>query len=214
MRGRRTIWLMAIIVFVIPFGAFAVYQYYERSFAVLPIYGEVEVVDGTKQYHTISDFNLTNQDAKPISSSNWKDKIVVADFFFTYCPTICPKMTRSLKRVQEAFQDDENSVLINSFSIDPERDDPQRLKSYAKKFSISNHNWELLTGSKEEIYKLARNGFMIVATDGDGGPNDFIHSEKLVLIDKQRRIRGYYNGTDEKEVNNLIQDIKKLQHEK
>ena len=104
------------------------------------------------------------------------------------------------------------SALLAS-EPDPERDNPERLRSYVNKFSINTNNWQLLTGTKTEIYRLARNGFMIVATDGDGGPEDFIHSEKLVLIDKQRRIRGYYNGTNSAEVNNLINDIKKLQHE-
>ena len=122
-------------------------------------------------------------------------------------------MTRSLKTVQDAFEEERDGILFNSFSIDPGRDHPGRLKIYAQKFSIATDNWQFLTGDKKDIYKLARNGFRIVATDGDGGPNDFIHSEKLVLIDRQRRIRGYYDGTNLEDVNNLIHDIKKLQHE-
>jgi len=213
MKARLTIWILGIIVFIIPFGAFAFYLFYEKNFERLPIYGKIEVVNGKKKYHTIPAFTFTNQDANAISFNDWKGKIVIADFFFTYCPVICPKLTSSLKRVQNAFAENKNGILINSFSIDPQRDDPGRLKRYAKKFAINTHNWHLLTGAKKEIYKLARNGFMIVATDGDGGPDDFIHSEKLVLIDYQKRIRGYYDGTNSKEVNNLIHDIKKLQHE-
>lgn len=212
MKGRLTIWILVIMVFVIPIGAFGFYLLYEKNFSSLPIYGKVQDVNGTKVYHTIPDFKLTNQNKETISKDDWQDKIVVADFFFSHCPVICPKMTKSLKRVQDRYIDHDD-ILINSFSIDPERDDPSRLKEYAKKFSINTNNWHLLTGTKKEIYKLARNGFMIVATDGDGGPDDFIHSEKLVLIDKQRRIRGYYDGTNSTEVNKLIHDIKKLQHE-
>jgi protein SCO1/2 len=211
MKARVTIWIFGIMIFIIPFGAFAVYMYCEKNFERLPIYGNMNIVNGTKEYHVIPDFQLTNQEKKSITVNEWKGRIVVADFFFTHCPVICPKMTNSLKRVQDAFSHDD--ILINSFSIDPERDDSKRLSIYAQKFSINTDNWQLLTGDKKEIYKLARNGFMIVATDGDGGPDDFIHSEKLVLIDKHRRIRGYYDGTSQKEVSNLIFDIKKLQHE-
>ncbi|HET9276717.1 MAG TPA: SCO family protein [Flavitalea sp.] len=213
MKAKLTIWIFGIMVFVIPFGAFAFYMFYEKNFERLPIYGKVESLDGKKKYHTIPDFELTNQGGNSISTKDWMGKIVIANFFFTHCPVVCPKMTGSLKSVQYAFREDGSDILINSFSIDPERDNPGRLRSYAEKFSINNHNWQLLTGDKSEIYKLARNGFMIVATDGDGGPEDFIHSEKLVLIDKQKRIRGYYDGTNLKEVNNLIHDIKKLRHE-
>ena len=213
MKPKLSIWLLATMVFIIPCGAFAFYTFYEKNFERLPIYGKTNVVNNKNEYHTIPDFELTNQETKVISTNDWNDRIVIADFFFTHCPVVCPKMTSSLRKVQNAFREEENDILINSFSIDPERDDPARLKNYAEKFSINTHNWHLLTGEKKEIYKLARNGFMIVATDGDGGPEDFIHSEKLVLIDKHRRIRGYYDGTNPKEVNNLIHDIKKLQHE-
>ena len=213
MRVRLTIWILAMMVFVIPIAAFGLYVLYERKFAHLPVYGMVENVNGKEKYHTIPDFELTNQDEKKISTDHWKDKIVVANFFFSHCPVICPKMTNNLRLVQDAFSEESGKLLINSISIDPERDDPGRLRIYARKFAINTNNWQLLTGAKPEIYKLARNGFMIVATDGDGGPEDFIHSEKLVLVDLQRRIRGYYDGTNRTEVNKLIHDIKKLQNE-
>ena len=154
---------------------------------------------------------MINQDGEVRSSKEWDGKIVVADFFFTTCPTICPKMTASLKRVSEVYNDGE--VKISSFTVDPERDDPKKLTAYIKKFNLPVQNWDLLTGSKKEIYKLARNSFMLVATDGDGGPGDFIHSENLVLADKKKRIRGYYDGTSNKEVDQLIIDIKKLKNE-
>jgi protein SCO1/2 len=120
-------------------------------------------------------------------------------------------MTNNLKRVQ-AYADVKD-LHIASFSVDPERDSAQQLQSFIKKFSVKDDNWDFITGDKKELYKLARKSFLIVATDGDGGETDFIHSESLVLIDKQKRIRGYYNGTEEDEVNQLVKDIKKLSKE-
>ena len=211
MKTTYLIWSFVAGIFIIPIGAFAIYQFYDRRFTSLPVFRIEVTVDGYKVSRTIPAFELMNQDRQTVGIKEWAEKIVIIDFFFTHCPFICPKMTESLKRVQAEFG--QQGILINSFSIDPQRDNPARLKWYAQKFSINTGNWHLLTGDKKDIYKLARNGFMIVATDGDGGPEDFIHSEKLVLIDKQKRIRGYYNGTSDADINKLIQDIKKLKHE-
>jgi protein SCO1/2 len=104
-------------------------------------------------------------------------------------------------------------IRLASITVDPERDNPGVLKNYAQRMKIETGNWDLLTGTKKDIYRMARNSFLAVATDGDGGPEDFIHSEKLVLIDKQKRIRGFYTGTSDQEVKQLIIDIKKLLHE-
>lgn len=205
MQKRSTIVLFVVAVFVLPFSAWALLNFYERKFERLPVIGK------TKD-HRVGDFQLVNQDGIVKTQRQWDKKIVVADFFFTHCPTICPKMTKSMKRVNSAFKNDD-AIWLSSFSVDPERDSAAQLKKYARQFAIATGKWDLLTGDKKEIYKLARNGFMIVATDGDGGPNDFIHSERLVLIDQQKRIRGYYDGTDDKEVKQLVNDIKKLKHE-
>jgi protein SCO1 len=201
-----------VLVFIIPVLAYAAMNWYERRFQELPVMGPVTTTNGATWYHTIADFSLANQDGQYISTADWKGKIIVADFFFTHCPTICPAMTKNLARVQEVFKSD-SEILINSFTVDPERDSVAQLKSYSIRFKLNNDNWHLLTGDKKDIYRLARNSFMIVATDGDGGPEDFIHSEKLVLVDKQRRIRGYYEGTNDKEIDQLIIDIKKLKNE-
>ena len=204
MKKNKTIWLFGILVFVIPITAFSLLNIYKGKFTRLPIL--------SKENSSLH-FTLLNQDEKLITADSWKGKIVIADFFFTHCPTICPQMTNSLKKVQQAYAGNDG-VLLNSFTVDPERDSSAQLKKYASQFKIDNNNWQLLTGAKKEIYMLARNSFSVVATDGDGGPGDFIHSDKLVLIDTQKRIRGYYDGTSSKEVNQLIIDIKKLQHEK
>ena len=104
--------------------------------------------------------------------------------------------------------------MLSSFTVDPVSDSISVLQNYAMKYGVSADQWQLLTGDKKQIYRLARNSFRVVATDGDGGPGDFIHSEKLILLDKEQRIRGYYDGTSQKEVNKLIRDIKKLRNEK
>jgi protein SCO1 len=197
-------WIFMLLILVLPIAAFGAYTWYQNKFEKLPVYG--------KESSRIQPFVFTNQDGHQIALENFKDKIIVADFFFTHCASICPKMSKSLKRVQDKFSNDSNIQLL-SFTVDPERDSTLQLSNYARQFGINSDQWSLLTGDKKEMYKLARNSFMIVATDGDGGPNDFIHSEKLVLLDKIHRIRGYYDGTNEIEVNKLMNDIKKLKHE-
>lgn len=213
MKNKNNIWLLVLAVFVIPFAAFGVVNWIEKKFNRLPVYGITKNKDGKKIEHVIPAFSFINQDSEIVSTESWNDKIIVADYFFTHCPTICPKMTNNLKKVQEKYYDDKE-IEIFSFTVDPGRDNPARLKAFAERFGINNSKWTLLTGDKKELYKMARNGFMIAATDGDGGPDDFIHSEKLVLVDKHRRIRGYYSGTNSLDVELLLNDIKKLKHEK
>lgn len=213
MSGKKTIWIFIFVVIVLPVAAFGVYRLWQKKFSGLPVYGSVKKdAKGNVADHTVPGFSFTNQLGETVTIGKWENKIVVVDYFFTRCPSICPKMTNNLKLVQQSFSGDEE-VAITSFTVDPEGDSTAALKKFANRFGIDDANWDLLTGDKMQLYKLARNGFMIVATDGDGGPDDFIHSEKLVLIDKKKRIRGYYNGTDEKQVKQLIIDIKKLKHE-
>lgn len=202
---KSTTIFFAIMVFIIPVSAWALLNWYEKKIQALPVMGK------TKE-HRINNFHLINQDGKQSSLADWENKIAIVDFFFTHCPSICPQLTKSLQRIQETYKTD-SEIFLNSFTVDPERDSSAQLKKYAGKYNLDTRNWNFLTGDKKEIYKLARNSFMIVASDGDGGPEDFIHSEQLVLIDKQKRIRGYYSGTSDNEVNQLITDIKKLKHE-
>ena len=203
MRKNYSIWIFVAAVVLLPMGVFALVKWYETSFTKLPVMG------GSS--HVIEDFTMLNHHGSTTSTADWKNKIVVTDFFFTHCSSVCPKMTRSMKTVQQANFNRSDLELI-SITVDPERDDPSRLSSYAKNIDIKG-NWQLLTDEKKKIYKLARNSFKIVATDGDGGPDDFIHSELLVLVDKDRRIRGYYNGTLTGEVETLLKDIERLRRE-
>ncbi len=212
MKNKFYLRLFVVLVFLLPLIAILAMNWMDKNFSAPPILGPIIKGNGQVNYHTISDFSLKNQDNEEITLDDWDNKIVIADFFFTHCPTVCPAMTKNLKELQSRLNDDKN-IHIYSFSIDPERDSVARLEEYVNQKEIDCRNWDLLTGSKQDIYRLARNSFMIVATDGDGGPDDFIHSEKFVLIDKQKRIRGYYEGTKESELEKLITDIKKLEHE-
>jgi protein SCO1/2 len=202
---KFNIWLFVAAVVVLPLSVFAVVNWYEKTVQKLPVL--------VSNDHRISDFKLTNQHGSTTTTKDWENKIVVADFFFTRCPSVCPKMTNSLKKVQAANTNNKD-VSIASFTVDPENDSTAVLQKYVNRFQINENNWHLLTGSKKDIYRLARKSFLVIATDGDGGPDDFIHSDLLILVDKQKRIRGYYEGTVEKEVQQLIKDIKKLENEK
>lgn len=196
-------WIFIAAVVVLPITVFAIVRWYQDHYTPLPVLVNAE--------HRIADFNLVTQDSNTASLKDWNDKIVVANFFFTHCPVVCPKMMRNMKNVQAAYKND-NELQLASFSVDPERDTAGQLRTYADRMDIRGA-WQLLTGDKKAIYTLARNSFLVAATDGDGGPDDFIHSEKLVLVDKQKRIRGYYNGTDAKDADRLIHDISRLKKE-
>lgn len=183
----------------------------------LPIYQpaqvSTELVDTTiqhqKRYHKIADFSLTNQNGKTITQEDYKNKIYVADFFFTTCQTICPIMTKNMHEVQKQFITDDE-VMILSHTVTPDIDTVAQLKRYAKEKNVNASKWNLVTGDKKQIYELARKSYLAVKDDGDGGPFDMIHTENFMLIDKERQIRGFYNGTDMEEIERLIDDIKTL----
>jgi protein SCO1/2 len=183
----------------------------------LPIYQpnmvSATLVDSSMQYvrkyHSIADFKLVNQNGDTITQNTYADKIYVADFFFTTCPSICPVMTANLAEVQDEFKDD-NEVLLLSHSVTPEIDSVAQLKKYALEKGVIDQKWNLVTGDKKQIYELARKSYLAVMDDGDGGAYDMIHTENFMLIDKERRIRGYYDGTNKEEVEKLIRDIEIL----
>lgn len=184
---------------------------------VLPVYQPAdfnsELVDSTlvhvKKYHTIADFSLTNQNGEIITQDFYKDKIYVADFFFTTCPTICPVMTKNMAYLQGQIVNDED-VLLLSHSVTPDIDSVAQLKKYALEKGVMDNKWNLVTGDKKQIYELARKSYLAVKTDGDGGPYDMIHTENFILIDKERRIRGTYDGTKREDMDKLMQDLEVL----
>jgi protein SCO1/2 len=163
--------------------------------------------------HFIPDFKLTTHEGRMRGSEELNGKITIVDFFFTSCPSICPIMSKEMERVDDAFRNDKR-VQIYSISIDPDYDSPEVLKDYAIRHNATPDKWFFLTGDKQEIYNLARCGFILPTIDGMGEPDDFIHSDKFVLVDELGRIRGYYSGTDRDEVDRLILETKILLHGK
>jgi protein SCO1 len=157
-------------------------------------------------YYTIPDFSFTNQYGQTITAEDLKGKIFVADFFFTHCPTICPKMSASMKSLQDEFIRDDKFLLL-SHTIDPRRDSVQRLKEYADSYGAVPGKWHFLTGDKDELYEQARAYLLAVSDESDGEDHDFTHTERFVLVDPELNIRGYYYGTDQKSINQLKGDI-------
>ena len=185
---------------------------------MLPVYQpsmvDKSLVDSTlhytKKYHKVADFSLVNQNGQTITQEDYKDKIYVADFFFTTCLTICPIMTKNMGEVQEAIKNDPNIMLL-SHSVTPQIDTVAQLKRYALEKGVIDSKWNLVTGDKKQIYELARKSYLAVKNDGDGGPFDMIHTENFILVDKEKRIRGFYDGTDREEIDRLLGDIKILE---
>ncbi len=169
-----------------------------------------EEIQYIKKYHKISDFSLTNQNGETITQDYYENKIYIADFFFTTCPTICPIMTENMYQIQEKTI--ENNVLLVSYSVTPEIDSVSQLKKYAIEKGVKDNKWNLLTGDKKQIYDLARKSYLVAKNDGDGGKYDMIHTENFVLIDKEKRIRGFYDGTSEEEMNKLLIDVEILKN--
>jgi protein SCO1/2 len=166
-----------------------------------------------KQFHQIRSFTLLDQENNTFTEKEIEGKICVVDFFFTTCPGICPKMTNSMADIQKEFIDD-NEIMLLSHSVTPEKDSVPVLKQYAKDKKINFKRWKLLTGNKNEIYDLGRKFYFVEEDEGvQKGYDIFLHTENFVLIDKQRHIRGIYNGLDSNSIVNLINDIKILKQE-
>lgn len=179
----------------------------------LPIFGEREVVGSDTVYHTIADFEFFNQDSVLITKETFKGKIYVADFFFTSCRTICPIMKTQMMRVNEAIKDMPD-VLILSHSIDPEYDTVGLLHDYAERLGAKSNKWFFATGKPGDyVFNLAQTSYFATAMEDKTEPDGFIHSGAFLLIDKEGRIRGKYDGTIEEDVNRLIEDIKYLRKE-
>lgn len=185
----------------------------------LPIYQPAmvseELVDSTIQhqlkYHKIADFSLTNQNGETITQNTYKDKIYVADFFFTTCQTICPIMTDNMYLIQQEIIND-NDVMLLSHSVTPKIDSVAQLKKYAKEKGVIDQKWNLVTGNKKQIYELARKSYLAVKTNGNADEYDMIHTENFMLIDKKRQIRGFYDGTKPEDIERLLEDIKTLKY--
>ncbi len=175
----------------------------------LPILGRKEINDGDTVYHTIGDFRFVNQDSAVVTPATFDDKIYIADFFFTSCPTICPVMKTQMLRVYEEFQNNEE-VAILSHTIDPDYDTVALLHDYAERLGVESNTWHFVTGDKEEIYDIGQTSYMVTAMEDEQEPGGFLHSGAFILVDKEKRIRGIYDGTKEEAVTKLMNDVPRL----
>lgn len=188
-----------------------------RPSGELPIYHPSELdqrlvgdaAKAEKGEHHIKPFHLIDQDGDSVFLKDVAGKVVLADFFFTTCGSICPKMSTQMQRVQEAFKDDDR-VLLLSHSVTPETDSVPVLKAYAQEYGVDHRRWRLLTGDRKQIYNLARTSYFAALDEGDGGPDDFVHTENFVLVDPQGRIRGFYDGTKAAEADRAMEDMRTL----
>lgn len=208
--------LVNITILVIACG-FLAYAFFihdnNKPIRYLAIYGpkEYESKNGKVDtaYHTIQDFNFTNQDGKNVTQKDLDGSVYVADFFFTTCHSICPVMSNKLEKVYTQYKGNPEVKFI-SHTVDPEVDSVSRLKDYALQHNADSKQWLFVTGDKKQLYNIARTGYFLDAQQGNGGADDFIHTQNMALIDKDKRIRGYYDGTDSVEMAQLGKDIELL----
>ncbi|NDE62280.1 MAG: SCO family protein [Cyclobacteriaceae bacterium] len=221
MRGLRILQgLVLVCILMVPVLIFLFLKSFGKNEYDLPIFfekgvekpfEECPVADTTQHY--IPEFAFTNQDGKTIGRADMQGKITIVDFFFTSCPSICPIMSKEMERVNDHFRDDPQ-VQLMSISIDPEYDTPELLKEYAQKHHAITGKWHFLSGPKLDTYRLARCGFVLPTLDGNGIADNFVHSDKFILVDDLGRIRGYYSGTSREEVDLLMLETKILLHGK
>jgi len=180
----------------------------------LPIYGNkdfVSSIDKDTLFHQIPDWSFENQNSKTISSEHLDNKIKLVDFFFTTCPTICPKMTLNMRKIQSLLRKNcVTDIELLSFTVDPIKDTSEKLLEYANSYHVDSTNWNMLTGDQSTIYDLGVNGFLVPNQEDALAPGGFLHSEKLILIDQFNRIRGYYDGTDSLNIPIIVQHIQSL----
>ena len=209
-------------IFLIVFSAISIPVFYHllKVDKKLKIYNPADVnprlVDKDLKHiqknHKITNFELINQNGETITNQNYKDKIYVADFFFTRCTNICIAMAYNMSELQEYYKNDDD-IMFLSHSVTPVIDSVSVLKTYAEDKGVVDGKWNVTTGDKKHIYELARKNYFAVNDEGNGDKNDFIHTEQFVLVDKERRIRGYYDGTEKKDMEKLKKDVALLKEE-
>lgn len=217
---NRTTFLIVFFIVGVTIVYFLIRPKEGKLPVINPVDVEAEMVDSLMQGkgygHKIGSFAFPNQNGDTISSSDVSGKVYVAEYFFTTCKSICPVMNQEMKRVNKVYADNDE-VMILSFSVDPETDTVEQMKRYSDELGVIGNNWHFLTGDKSELYALARKSFFVLKPAeaknlGDAG-SDFMHTNNFVLVDREARIRGYYDGTNPEEVGKLINDIEKLLEE-
>lgn len=196
----------AAIIAMTVLGAIALVVFFYRNSHTLPVLGEPD--------HVAGEFSFTNQDGQTVTEQEVKDKIQVAEYFFTTCPGICKVMNNNLTQVYQALKGHDDFVIL-SHTVNPETDSVAVLKAYAQKLKANAPSWQFLTGNKEELYRMARQEYLLALEDTVNANNetDFIHTEYVALLDKSRRIRGFYDATNEASVHQMIKDIRILMKE-
>lgn len=208
--------VLAVLSVIIMFFIYNLLKPEEKLPVFQPDMVNAELVDTTiqyvRKYHKIADFKLVNQNGDTITQDFYKNKIYVADFFFTTCLTICPIMTDHMIEIQDKIKADDEVFLL-SHTVFPVTDSVPVLKKYAIEKGVIDDKWNLVTGDKKQIYDLARKSYLATKSTGDGGKYDMIHTENFVLVDKKQQIRGFYDGTNPEAIENLMHDLQVLKAE-
>jgi protein SCO1/2 len=207
--------ILITIAILAGFGLIALSVFMNKSnkpLRLLPIYGEYKVIKKDTIYHVVPEFSFIDQNNREITQDKFKGKIYVADYFFATCQSICPIMSKNMQKVFKDFESDPY-VYFLSHTVNPEGDSVSVLKEYAELHGANHEKWFFVTGDKKELYKQARKGYYLDANEGDGGPDDFVHTPNFVLIDPDRHIRGYYDGTSDQDMIKLLAEIKLLKKE-
>lgn len=217
MDPKLTKFLGLFALLILPTAIYIFFTTGKHNMISLPYYGmkipTTKVVDGKEVvdtiYHQVPPFEFVNQLGDTITDKTFENKIYVANFFFTTCPTICPKMNAQMLRAQQKLSDFKQ-VMFLSHTVDPETDDVETLFEYSKLVHADNERWHLVTGDKQKIYEQGVKGYLVSTQEDALAPGGFLHSELLILIDQNRNIRGFYDGTSVVEVNRLIDEVKVL----
>ena len=212
----------SLLIFLIVFSAISLPVFYHllKVDKKLKVYNPIDVnpslvhesIKHITKDHKIADFKLKNQNGETITQKNYENKIYIADFFFTRCTNICIAIAYNMNELQEYYKNDDD-IMFLSHSVTPVMDSVPVLRKYADEKGVIDGKWNVTTGPKKHIYELARKSYMAVIEEGDGGEDDFIHTEQFILVDKERRIRGFYDGTDKKDMEKLKEDMILLKEE-
>ncbi|MEM9051340.1 MAG: SCO family protein [Bacteroidota bacterium] len=214
-------WVLTLIIFVVILIVGMVVAYpMLKTQKTLKVYQPSDVnpklvdknLQDVKENHTVADFSLTNQLGNEVTQKDFENKIYVADFFFATCPSICPIMSQNISELQKEFED-RPEVMFLSHSVTPQIDSVEALFEYAELYDANPERWMLTTGDKKHIYNLARKSYFAVLDEGDGGKQDFIHTENFILVDTKKRLRGFYDGTSEADMERLADEIEILLEE-
>ncbi|MVN21141.1 SCO family protein [Mucilaginibacter arboris] len=212
--------VILVLILIVPGFLYYLLQAKGKNrYKPLPVYGPKQVAKTFHKvrgqviydtiYHQIPDFKLYDQENKLITQKNFEGKILLVNFFFTQCPTLCKEINKNVADLATAYK--KNNILkFVSITVDPATDNASVLKKYATSLKADENQWKFLTGDTSTIYPLSRNGFLVTAVNGNNNPENFVYSEKLILVDQDRRIRGYYNGTSVNEMTKLNDEIKVL----